>query len=137
MHTVVSRLRLPLSVAALSLLGVALMPRSAYAIQGCFHDPLVTFPNGITVDMHAWTGDAASDVQHISYVLHGPKADAGSGYSIVYPDGSGPVSSFTYVTDGQAHQYYADVTVTTTTPSVPVTAYLDWTAGGKHNTGTA
>jgi hypothetical protein len=128
-----------LGVAALAvaMLGLALGPQRAQALQACFTDPLVTFPNGITVDLHATIGDSLSDVQHVNYVLHGPSTDAGTSYSLVYPDGTAPISSFQYVADGQPHQYYADITITTGTASVAVTAYLDWTAGGKHNTGTA
>ncbi len=119
------------------LVASSLAAHAEAAFGACRSDPLVTFPNGITVDLHATIGANLSDVRHVSYVLHGSQQDSAAPSSVVYPDGTGPISDVSYVADAQPHQYYAIVTVTTGGSSVPVTAYLDWTAGGKHNTGTA
>jgi hypothetical protein len=111
--------------------------RMAHAAVVCRVDPVVAFSNGVTVDLYAQIGDALSDVRHVSYVLHGPALAASTSYAVSYPDGTAGISSFSYVGDGQPHSYYADITVTTGATPVSVTAYLDWVAGGKHNTGTA
>ena len=135
------RAQVAIALAAFGLyVGAGNMP-SAQAAVGCRADPIVTLPNGISVDLHVDMSSALgtlslADVQHITYVLHGSKKD-GSAYTLSYPDGTGAISSLTYLADAQPNQYYADVLVTMRKPSVSVTGYLDWTAGGKHNSGTA
>lgn len=118
------------------ILACALAPHADAALTLCHKDPIVTFANGIAVDLHVLIAATQSDVQHVSYVLYGPTgSDAPT--SVIYPDGSGSISDLTFRATGQLNRYYAIVTVTTGAPSVPVTAYLDWTAGGVHNTGTS
>ncbi len=118
---------------------LALTPTDqAHAAIGCRSDPIVTLPNGITVDLHVDIADTWSDVQHVDYVLHGPALSAADSAAlrVTYPDGSGPVSSFSYVPDSRPHRFSASITVTTGASSVPVVGYLDWVGGGKHHWGT-
>lgn len=126
---------------ALFVLGLLLClvgsPYAAHGAAACRADPLVTLSNGITLDLHVQIGDSLSDVQHITYVLHGPALPTAGAVAATYPDGTGSISNVTYLTDGTPQHYYAVMTVTTGAAAVPVTGYLDWTAGGVHHSGTA
>jgi len=58
------------------LVASSLAAHAEAAFGACRSDPLVTFPNGITVDLHATIGANLSDVRHVSYVLHGSQQDS-------------------------------------------------------------
>jgi hypothetical protein len=137
-----------------ALLGAALAAgllavNTADAAVACRADPVVTLSNGITVDLHVTANDTRSDLQHVSYVLHGPPLPAapgapagfvGSGrgwYTVIYPDGTGAISSFQYVPDDNVGNYDAHITVTTVTPNVSMTGYMDWAVGTGTPTPTA
>ncbi len=122
---------------------------TAHAALACRADLVVTLSNGITVDLHVSASDTLSDLRHISYVLHGPPLPAapgapagflgaGSGwYVATYPDGTGAISSFQYVADDNVGDYDAYITVTTGTPNVAMTGYMDWVVGTGTPTPTA
>ncbi len=124
-------------------------PRHAAAYGFCRSDPIVVLSNGITVDLHVTANDTLSDLRHVSYVLHGPPLPAaplapvgalgsGSGwYTAIYPDGTGAISSFQYVPDDNVGNYDAYITVTTGTPNISMTGYMDWVVGTGNPTPTA
>jgi hypothetical protein len=133
-------------LASLTLLGlVAAMYGSqrADAAASCRADPVIVLSTVYTIDMHAtFNNGVPTNIQHISYVLHGPPLTTGVSlpigglgvhlgigfYTVTYPDFSGSYSSFSYVPDNTAGNYDAYITVTS--PSViPVTAYMDWVVG--------
>ena len=131
------------------LIGGACAGPGAQAAIACRADPVVMLSNGVTVDLHIAANDSLSDLRHISYVLHGPPLGAvpaaqsgavafGKGwYTVVYPDGSSAISSFTYVADDNVGNYDADIVVTTGAPSVAMTGYMDWVVGTGMPTPTA
>jgi len=151
------------ALTAAVLLGGAFTANTAHAAAGCRADPVVTLSNGVTVDLHISANDTLSDLRHVSYVLHGPPLPAapvpavltslagsvvpvvpvvpvvsGSGwYVAAYPDGTGAISSFQYVPDDNVGNYDAYITVTTGTPNVSVTGYMDWVMGTGAPTPTA
>ncbi len=105
----------------LNLLG---SPHHTKAAVGCRADPLLTLSNGATIDLSLEIGKkdfTLQDVQHISYTLHGPVGT--SLVSTSFPDGSGNISTVTYVADDAPGSYDGD-TVVTTGSKVKVTSYL-------------
>jgi hypothetical protein len=95
-------------------------PDTHAAIGGCRSDPVVTLSNGDALDLHAIVDDTATDVQLVSYTLHGPagtsvKAEADSAVL-------GPKDRFQYTADQPVGTFSAGVKVTTGTPGKSVTA---------------
>jgi hypothetical protein len=101
-------------VLALSLLGGPLL--SGHAAAGlitCGTDPQIVLSNGKIVNMAVTIYDQASDVQNISFVLHGP---AGTSVTSVVGDNNfAGLESFQYVPDSSPYMYVSDIQVTTGT----------------------
>ncbi len=116
-----------------SALAATLPAGQARAAVACRADPVVTLSNGITVDLHVTVNDAFGDLKHVSYVLHGPPVASAIA---AYPDGTGAISSFTYVPDNNVGNYDADIVVTTG-KTVAMTGYMDWVIGRGQPTPTA
>jgi hypothetical protein len=124
----------------------------ALAAGPCRADPIVSLSNGLQIDLYTTLNDAGGlqDVTSISYVLHGPPltptllrglgaVSSGSGwYSILYPDGTGPISSFKYVADDPSGAYDVYITVVTKTSSITMTASIGFALlGGATSVGAA
>ena len=89
-------------------------------------DPTVTLSNGLVVDLSTQFQDSLglSDVQHITYTLHGPVGTTMTG--LTYPDATGAISTLSYVADetpgsGGSSHYDAYVVGTTKTPKIAMT----------------
>lgn len=135
--------RLVATLLAVSLCAMAMNIPSAYAAGGCRADPIITLSNGLQLNLYVTLNDPAglADVSHVSYVVHGPalpftflapfgKVSSGNGwYTILYPDGTGSISSFSYVPDGTAGTYTITMLATTKTPGIAMTANIGWALG--------
>lgn len=109
------------AVLTAGLLAAPLAAPSAHAAVACRADPVVTLSNGMTLDLSLSINDTLSDVQHIAYTLHGPLGTSLT--SVSFPDGTGAISTVTYVADDTLGNYDGDTIVTTGT-KVSMTAYL-------------
>jgi hypothetical protein len=145
------RSKYPLKIAmGIALCGIVLlvggppMPGRALAAAPCRADPVVILSNGLTIDIYTTLYDdkGLADVSGVAYVVHGPALPAtlllpvgaqpaGNGwYVISYPDGTRPISSFTYVADDPLGTYDVYITATTKTPAVSMTGNIGWALGG-------
>jgi hypothetical protein len=95
-------------------------PDTQAAIGGCRSDPVVALSNGDALELHATIDDTATDVQPVSYSLHGPAGTWVRGE--VDTAMLGPKDSFQYNADEPAGIFRASVKVTTGTPGKTVTA---------------
>lgn len=107
-------------LAAVLALALAGLP-GAYAATGCRADPVARLSNGAVLDLNLSINDAAPDIQHIAYTLHGPVGT--SLVSVSFPDGTGAISAVQYVADDSPGNYDGDTVVTTGTKA-GMTAYL-------------
>jgi hypothetical protein len=115
-----ARLGAAACLAALLLSGLG-AAHQTQAMVACRADPVITLSNGAVIDLNLSIVDTLSDVSHVAYTLHGPIGTSVVSYS--YPDGTGAISSVTYVADDTPGNYDGDTTVTTRT-KVAMTAYL-------------
>jgi hypothetical protein len=108
-------------LAAGLLAGLLPAPAAHAAIGGCRSDPIVLLSNGDILDLSANIDDSATDVQQVTYTLHGP---AGSSVIGVIPTSGvlGPKETFQYTADAAAGSYGVETMVSTLTPNVGVTA---------------
>jgi hypothetical protein len=112
------------AVLSASVLARSLMaPDTHAAIGGCRSDPVVTLSNGDALELHATIDDTATDVQLVSYTLHGPAGTWVRGE--VDTAVLGPNDRFQYNADEPAGTFRASVKVTTGTPGKSVTAATD------------
>jgi hypothetical protein len=95
-------------------------PDTQAAIGGCRSDPVVTLSNGDAVELHATIDDTTTDVQLVSYTLHGPAGTSLRGEVDIAM--LGPKDCFLYNADEPAGILRASVKVTTGTPGKSVTA---------------
>ena len=116
--------RFAVFVMAWAVLCTALLHQpAAHAAVACRADPVVVLSNGAVLDLELSIGDQLQDIQHIAYTLHGPVGT--SMVTALYPDGTGAISTVTYVADQPGvYMYSGDTTVTTGQPNRPVTAFL-------------
>jgi hypothetical protein len=96
-------------------------PAAHAAIGGCRSDPIVLLSNGDILDLSANIDDSVTDIQQVTYTLHGP---AGNSVTGVIPTSGvlGPKETFQYTADGAAGSYGVETVVSTLTPHVDVTA---------------
>jgi hypothetical protein len=107
--------------AALFLAGSLGMSGAEAQISVCRTDPIVSLSSGVHVALNVSIGDAASDVQHVSYVLHAP-----TGTSVTHVTFTGgPFSgreTFVFYPDNAVKTYDTDTVVITGHAGVAVTA---------------
>jgi hypothetical protein len=92
--------------------GPLLSGHAAAGLITCGTDPQIVLSNGKVVNMAVTINDQASDVQNISFVLHGP---AGTSVTSIAGDNNfAGLESFQYYPDGSSsYAYVSDILVTT------------------------
>lgn len=127
--------RVPVRVVAvvtLLLVGL-LLPLSfahpAAAALSVSTDPIATLSTGGILDLSAHTLDLSNDVRNVTYVLHVPVGTSVT--SVLYPDGSAPITTFSWVADDAPGTYDASVLVTAGHSAITLAAFVvvSWPAG--------
>jgi hypothetical protein len=122
----------------LGLLASPILSGSASAgLITCAIDPVLTLSDGTQLQISATVNDDPSDIQSVTYEVHGPKGTAMTGLS--FPnDPLSYLESVTYVPDGPAPKYSARTTVTTGLSGVTVSASMTATnpTSGSQGSGT-
>lgn len=114
--------------AVLLLGGLAAGPFTAHTAGAtwstCGSDPILSLSNGDQVTLRVAIADAASDIQHVSYIVHGPAGTTLS--NVVYPASAlSGVESVQYLADDPSGTYDTTTVVTSGAASVPVVAETD------------
>jgi len=128
---------------ALGLVAGPLTARGAGAtFTTCDLDPTILLSNGATVSVTAHINAQASDINQVTYVVHGPVGT--SVVSITYDAGPlGSLESVSYVADGEDNSYSASALVDAAEPNVGVTTSVSVSAppgggsGGNQDSGHA
>jgi hypothetical protein len=89
----------------------------------CYDDPVVELSNQTSLDLSDTISDSASNVEQVTYVLHGPEGT----FSLADVPTSGVMGykeNFVYYADQPANTYIDDTNVTTNDGEVFVTASM-------------
>jgi hypothetical protein len=123
-----SIVRTPVKVAAVlaSLLTGILLPlssvRPASAALSLSTDPIATLSNGGLLDLSAHTLDLSNDVRNVTYVLHVPVGTSVT--SVLYPDGSASITTFSWVADDAPGTYDSSILVTAGHQATTLAAFV-------------
>jgi hypothetical protein len=103
------------------LAGSPAIPSAHAELAACYSDPVVVLSDGTTLDLSDTIYDSETDVQQVSYVLHGP---VGTVLISITPSSGalGPKETFLFHADQGAQQYAVGTLVSTLASGVGVVA---------------
>lgn len=122
-----------LIVAAALALGLAVGPLGARGVGATFStcdlDPVVVLSNGVTLSITAHVQAQASDIQQVTYTVHGP---VGTSVASITYDSLGSLESLQYIPDLPGSSFTVSAQVLASTPSVGVTTSTTVTPSSGH-----